>query len=66
MTPEAEEPTVGWIWECMFQELDFETGQVVFEWKASEHFTLEDILRPMEGHGTETDPLEYVLNVTQS
>ncbi|KAI9720714.1 MAG: hypothetical protein M1828_005594 [Chrysothrix sp. TS-e1954] len=59
MTPEATEPTVGWIWECIFQELELETGNVKFEWKASEHFTLEDILRPMDGHGSEKEPLDW-------
>ncbi|KAF2774079.1 hypothetical protein EJ03DRAFT_240441, partial [Teratosphaeria nubilosa] len=32
----------GWIVENMFQEVDLETGELIFEWKASEHFRPED------------------------
>ncbi|EME86751.1 uncharacterized protein MYCFIDRAFT_116419, partial [Pseudocercospora fijiensis CIRAD86] len=27
----------GWIWDSIFQELDIETGEAIFEWRASEH-----------------------------
>lgn len=32
----------SWIWESLFQELDIETGEVLFEWRASEHFPFQD------------------------
>lgn len=32
----------SWIWESLFQELDIETGEVLFEWRASHHFPFED------------------------
>ena len=32
----------SWIWESLFQELDIETGEVLFEWRASEHFNFTD------------------------
>lgn len=28
----------GYIWDCLFQEIDLETGELLFEWRASEHF----------------------------
>jgi len=34
--------TDSYIWESLFQELDIDTGDVVFEWRASHHFPFED------------------------
>ncbi|KAK5127382.1 hypothetical protein LTR85_006721 [Meristemomyces frigidus] len=28
----------GYIWDCLFQEIDLETGELLFEWRASQHF----------------------------
>ncbi|KAK4549636.1 hypothetical protein LTR36_004937 [Oleoguttula mirabilis] len=28
----------GYVWDCVFQEVDLETGELLFEWRASEHF----------------------------
>ncbi|KAI1341165.1 Arylsulfotransferase-domain-containing protein [Xylariaceae sp. FL0016] len=36
----------GWIQESMFQEIDIETGELIFEWRASEHVPLEHTLYP--------------------
>ncbi|KAF2206188.1 hypothetical protein CERZMDRAFT_53706, partial [Cercospora zeae-maydis SCOH1-5] len=27
----------GWIWDSIFQEVDLETGEAVFEWRANDH-----------------------------
>lgn len=32
----------GWIWDGLFQELDIETGEVKFQWRASEHIALNE------------------------
>ena len=32
----------SWIWESLFQELDIETGEIIFEWRASQHFPFAD------------------------
>jgi hypothetical protein len=32
----------GYIWDSIFQEIDIETGDLVFQWRASEHFELTD------------------------
>ncbi|KAI9370404.1 ASST-domain-containing protein [Aspergillus egyptiacus] len=31
-------PEVGWILDAIFQELDLATGDLIFEWRASDHF----------------------------
>jgi len=28
----------GYIWDCVFQEIDIESGSLLFEWRASDHF----------------------------
>ena len=33
----------AWIWESLFQELDIATGEVLFEWRASDHFSFRDV-----------------------
>ncbi|KAL3423470.1 F-box domain-containing protein [Phlyctema vagabunda] len=34
-----------WIDDCLFQEVDIETGDLVFQWRASEHFGLDEGFR---------------------
>ncbi|KAK3669909.1 hypothetical protein LTR78_010220 [Recurvomyces mirabilis] len=41
-------PPDGWIWESMFQEIDIETGELLFEWRASEHFEYTASYDPMK------------------
>ena len=38
-------PEVGWIWDAIFQEIDIETNKLLFEWKASEHISLNETYR---------------------
>ncbi|RMZ84096.1 hypothetical protein DV736_g6604, partial [Chaetothyriales sp. CBS 134916] len=33
-------PKDGWIWDGGFQEVDLETGEVLFDWRASDHVPL--------------------------
>lgn len=33
----------SFIWESLFQELDIATGEVLFEWRASDHFSFLDV-----------------------
>lgn len=52
--PRAEWDYVRWpsknnetdIWENIVQEINLETGELLFEWKASDHFTPEDCFNP--------------------
>lgn len=38
----------GVVWDSIFQEIDIETGELLFEWHASDHFSAEDSLAPYE------------------
>ncbi|KAL2823770.1 ASST-domain-containing protein [Aspergillus cavernicola] len=31
-------PELGWIYDCLFQEIDIATGELIFHWRASEYF----------------------------
>lgn len=33
----------GYIWDCVFQELDIETNELLYEWHASDHYRFEDM-----------------------
>jgi len=33
----------GYIWDCVFQEVDVETNDLLFQWRASDHFKFEDM-----------------------
>lgn len=39
----------GWIWDCHFQEVDLETNQLRFSWRASEHFRFQDTFNDVRG-----------------
>ena len=53
---EVGRPADSYIWESLFQELDIETGEVIFEWRASEHFPfLDAYVNPNKA--TRNDPL---------
>lgn len=41
--------TDGWILDGMFQEIDLETGELLFEWKASDHLEIDDTIRWYSG-----------------
>ncbi|GAM39984.1 hypothetical protein TCE0_034r11978 [Talaromyces pinophilus] len=48
-------PQQGWLWDGTFQELDIETGELLFQWRASEHYGFEEAYRTREGHGNSYD-----------
>lgn len=41
----------GWIWDGIFVEVDVETNEKLFEWRASEHFSFTEVERDREGDG---------------
>ena len=53
-------PENGWILDSMFQEVDIETGDLLFEWKASEHFRAEETFytHPFAGY-YESIPFDF-------
>ncbi|CAD0092692.1 unnamed protein product, partial [Aureobasidium mustum] len=41
----------GWIYDSLFREMDIETGEIVFEWRASDHFAINDTFYPIGSAG---------------
>jgi hypothetical protein len=48
-------PTKGWLTDSIFQEIDIETGDLIFEWRASEHVATTDTWRVWTGGKDGTD-----------
>ncbi|KEQ92435.1 hypothetical protein AUEXF2481DRAFT_32034 [Aureobasidium subglaciale EXF-2481] len=44
-----------WIWDCLFQEFDIATQDLVFEWRASEHHGLNESYAPLGTDGYTPD-----------
>ncbi|KAG8169805.1 hypothetical protein KVR01_000550 [Diaporthe batatas] len=42
-------PVDGWVLDSIFQEIDLETGQLIFEWRASEHIPIDMTMRSYIG-----------------
>lgn len=38
-------PEDGWLLDSIFQEVDLETGELIFEWRASHHIPIESTMR---------------------
>jgi Arylsulfotransferase (ASST) len=52
----------GWVADGVVQEVDIETGKVLFEWSALEHIPIEDAmvgLRSYGGGGSRSEPYDY-------
>ncbi|PLB52060.1 hypothetical protein P170DRAFT_348536 [Aspergillus steynii IBT 23096] len=53
-------PQDGWIYDGTFQEVDIETGELLFQWRASDHFTFAEMFRGREGNGeSESRPWDF-------
>lgn len=51
---------IGWIWDSIFREVNIETGDLIFQWRASEHSDFSEAIRKRETHGdTEDDPWDF-------
>jgi len=51
----------GFIWDCVFQEVDIATNNLIFEWRASEHFQQSDmsVNSWSSWTGTSDDPWDW-------
>lgn len=50
------------IWDCSFQEVDIETGEIIFEWEAREHVNMTSTYSTLASagdRGTRTDPFDW-------
>ncbi|KAK5729720.1 hypothetical protein LTR17_011686 [Elasticomyces elasticus] len=54
-----EDANPNFIWECLFQEVDVATGDLVFEWRASDHVDLHDTYHGIGSGGTQDDPFDW-------
>ncbi|KAI0538421.1 Arylsulfotransferase-domain-containing protein [Xylaria digitata] len=49
-------PEQGWAVDCLFQEIDIATGELIFEWSAIEHVSISDAVRYFAGEDDGTTP----------
>ncbi|KAI0441655.1 ASST-domain-containing protein, partial [Xylaria telfairii] len=49
-------PQQGWVLDCMVQEIDIETGALLFEWNSLEHVALNDTIRYLADEDDGTTP----------
>ncbi|KAL2857369.1 ASST-domain-containing protein [Aspergillus pseudoustus] len=42
-------PKIGWIYDCLFQELDIVSGEMLFEWRASDKFPVNSTYETLSG-----------------
>lgn len=52
-------PADGRIWDSLFQELDLDTNQVLFQWRASDYLEFGDTYRSLNGDGTGDDHWDW-------
>ncbi|KAF2452797.1 ASST-domain-containing protein [Lineolata rhizophorae] len=45
----------GWIIDGVFQEIDIATNELIFMWRASDHFTMDDAFIPPQDTGQDED-----------
>lgn len=48
---DLEKPFIGEIWDCLIQEVNIETGELVFQWRASDHYRVADTVKPIGDDG---------------
>jgi hypothetical protein len=48
-------PASGWIYDGIIQEIDIATGALIFEWRASEHYQVNDTFLPIGNRGKTSD-----------
>lgn len=49
-------PQDGWLLDSIFQEIDVESGELIFEWHASHHITVDSTMRTAMGSDDGTTP----------
>ena len=55
----AEDREPNWIWDGILQEVNIETGELIFEWRASEHVDVHETYRSIYMGGTKSDPWDW-------
>ena len=52
-------PKDGWIFDCLFYEIEPKSGNVLFHWSAIEHVPVSQSKQPLHGSGNKTSPFDY-------
>ncbi|KAK0658543.1 hypothetical protein DIS24_g4664 [Lasiodiplodia hormozganensis] len=53
-------PSSGWVWDGAFQEIDLATGNLLFTWRSSDHYTANDTYHRYSGGGdSASSPFDY-------
>ena len=52
-------PKDGWIWDCLFYEIEPKSGNVLFHWSAIEHVPVNESMMPLSGTGNRSIPFDY-------
>jgi hypothetical protein len=55
--PEDKDP--NYVWDCAFQEVDIDTGKLIFQWRASDHYNITETYRGIGPGGTKNDPFDW-------
>ncbi|KAI5257366.1 hypothetical protein E4T42_01101 [Aureobasidium subglaciale] len=48
-----------YIWDSLFQEIDIETNELLFQWRASDHYAISETFKPIGDAGTRNDPFDW-------
>jgi hypothetical protein len=48
-----------YIWDSLFQEIDIETNELLFQWRASDHYSMTETYRQIGGAGTLNEPFDW-------
>ncbi|RDW87864.1 hypothetical protein BP5796_03558 [Coleophoma crateriformis] len=66
VVPSAEDfrgRSKGYLWDCLLQEIDIETGELLFQWRATDHYKVSDSERylfgGLAGDGSKRAPFDY-------
>ncbi|CAK3740644.1 hypothetical protein DOTSEDRAFT_70388 [Lecanosticta acicola] len=54
-----ERPGFSYIWDCVFQEVEIETGNLIFQWRASEHVNISTTYHGIGPGGSRDDPFDW-------
>lgn len=53
-------PENGWVFDCLFFEIEPKTGEILFSWSALEHFPVTNTKQPLAGTGNnQSIPFDY-------
>ncbi|EME46366.1 hypothetical protein DOTSEDRAFT_70388 [Dothistroma septosporum NZE10] len=57
--PDEEQPGPSYIWDCVFQEISIDNGDLVWEWRASDHLNVTSTYHGIGPGGSRQDPFDW-------